>query len=56
MNTLQHPDLFSRITTASERLDETARQAARAELRRLLMEAITTPIPTDEQEETENDG
>jgi len=56
MSTLQHPDLFSRIRTGSDRLDEATRRAARAELRQLLVEAIATSTQTAEPEEAENDG
>lgn len=56
MSTLGHPDLFSQRRTGSDRLDETTRRAARAELRQLLIEAIATSTPTDGSEEAENDG
>jgi len=56
MSTREQHDLFRPRETGPERLPEATRRAARAELRRLLEEAVIRPTEPDEGEAADHDG
>lgn len=57
MSTLEQRDLFHPSDTSRDRLPEPTLRAARAELRELLVEAITRPtMKPDEREFDHHDG